>query len=245
MKVLNTLFRFTLFGFFLESFHASFFHIKEYEKSLTFICLGDWGKGGNGGVYGSAQQGIYLHDKTDSLQELVVEEKSQHQQAEKEKGSGGSDKNNEPGKGGGGTSKKQSYQLAIAAAMSNVAKITSPQPSFILTLGDNFYTNGVPSSTSSLWNYLWKDVYLSNYPDLYIPWYPVFGNHDYQGGAAAVQAQLDRSREHIDDDIWTFPSSNYTKVFDIPGEAGGKVVIIFIDTTTLAPSETKSTNENG
>jgi tartrate-resistant acid phosphatase type 5 len=49
------------------------------------------------------------------------------------------------------------------------------QPSFIIALGDNFYSNGVSSSTDSYWDYLWVNVYLDYYPSLRISWYPVFG----------------------------------------------------------------------
>eukprot|EP01034_Spumella_vulgaris_P030871 gene30871-38153_t len=130
--------------------------------------------------------------------------------------------------------------MAVAQAMGQFANKTSPKPSFVLALGDNFYANGVSSSTDVLWSYLWKNVYLTNYPALYIPWYPVFGNHDYGG---STDAQIQRYLDHTDDDIWMFESSYYLKTFAIPG--GGSVAILFIDTTTLAPSENKCCNENG
>jgi hypothetical protein len=129
--------------------------------------------------------------------------------------------------------------------MAAFAASTQPAPSFVVALGDNFYSNGVSSATDILWDYLWKDVYINNYPQLNIPWYPVFGNHDYGGGASAVQAQIERYQAHEDDDIWMFPSTNYTRRFAIPGNDGGSVVIVFIDTTTLAPSVNKCCNQNG
>jgi hypothetical protein len=129
--------------------------------------------------------------------------------------------------------------------MGEVAASIEPALSFVLALGDNFYTKGVSSSSDVLWSYLWKDVYLRDYPQLRVPWYPVFGNHDYAGGAQGVQAQLDRAREHLDDDIWEFPATNYSKTFPIPDGLGGSVAIVFVDTTTLAPSENKATNQNG
>jgi len=42
-----------------------------------------------------------------------------------------------------------------------------------------------------------------------------------------------------------FPSTNYSKVFDIPGSRGSTVAIIFIDTTTLAPSMNGCCNSKG
>lgn len=75
-----------------------------------------------------------------------------------------------------------------------------------------------------------------------MPWYPVFGNHDYGFGASGVQAQIDRYEMHTDDDLWTFPATNYSRIF----RAGRVTVqIVFIDTTTLAPSENKCCNSNG
>ena len=77
-----------------------------------------------------------------------------------------------------------------------------------------------------------------------MPWYSVFGNHDYGYGASGVQAQIDRSESHYDDDLWNMPSTNYSKVFAI-GDTGETVHIVFIDTTTLAPSVNRCCNEEG
>jgi len=88
------------------------------------------------------------------------------------------------------------------------------------------------------WLYLWEEVYLP-YSSLNIPWYPVFGNHDYGG---SVQAQLDRYAADPTG-LWQFPAQYYTKTFAVP--EGGTVQIIFVDTTTLAPNVCKYTSEKG
>lgn len=119
----------------------------------------------------------------------------------------------------------------------------SPKPSYIIALGDNFYDDGVSSATDALWTSLWKNVYITNYSDLNVPWYPVLGNHDYGSGQQGVQAQINRYQNHTDDDIWTMPATNYSQSFDIPG--GGRVTTVFIDTTTLAPSVNECCNEDG
>lgn len=211
------------------------FTIRE-DKPLRFLLLGDWGKGGTTGVYGSSMDDDTLTDLPN--QTLSVQEANNASFLAN---------NNQGGnKGGNGNNKNQKvlYQMAVAKSMGSFSTNAVPAPSFVLALGDNFYSNGVSSATDSLWNYLWKDVYLT-YPALNIPWYPVFGNHDYGGGATAVQAQIDRYHAHTDDDIWMFESTNYTRRFSIPGDQGASVMIVFIDTTTLAPSLNKCCNENG
>ena len=65
------------------------------------------------------------------------------------------------------------YQLAIGKAMGKWA--SSNTPAFVVGLGDNFYVNGVESTTDSMWDTHWKNVYLDNYLTLKVPWYTVFG----------------------------------------------------------------------
>jgi len=189
------------------------------DSVLSFLLLGDWGKGGTSGTYGQrrALEGapaLSEHSQMELNEMELMKEK------------------------------KVLRQMQVATAMGKYANQTSPKPSFVVTLGDNFYADGVYSTTDPLWQYLWKDVYLG-FDDLNIPWFPVFGNHDYGYGATGVRAQIARTYEHTDDDIWTFPSTNYTRRFAIPGEGGGSVAIVFIDTTTLAPTVNKCCNSNG
>ena len=143
--------------------------------------------------------------------------------------------------------KVYTYQVAIASTMSKWITQNNITLQFILSLGDNFYDNGVNSISDSLWITHWRDVYLSNYTNLRVPWYPVFGNHDYGYGKQGIEAQLTRTKSTINDysnKLWQFPSTNYSKIFLIP-DNGGIVGIIFVDTTTLAPSENKCCNQNG
>ena len=191
------------------------------DETLSFLLLGDWGKGGRNGTTDKRRLTELLSENTLNKNELdldILEHK--------------------------GHKTQKLYQMQVATAMGIYAASAYPQPSFLIALGDNFYDDGVQSSTDSLWNSLWKDVYLG-YKGLNIPWYPVFGNHDYGYGATGVNAQLQRYTEHTDDDIWVFPSTNYTKRFAIPGEGGGSVCIVFIDTTTLAPSVNRCCNQEG
>ena len=198
-------------------------HAKDSEdESLSFLLLGDWGKGGTSASVYSTQASLLVFD--------TANDQSTGQRSLDRIGISGKDG-------------EQLYQMDVARAMGKYSAALTPKPSFVVALGDNFYTEGVQSSTDSLWTSLWKDVYLG-FEALNIPWYPVFGNHDYGYGSKGVQAQINRYREHTDDDEWMFEATNYTKVFDI-ADTGGTVHIIFIDTTTLAPSVNKCCNEKG
>lgn len=134
----------------------------ELAHTLSFLILADWGKSS---TYGSRRLGGH--------------------ESKGDKGGGG--------KGGGGTSY---YQTAVAKAMgSYVANANSENsevsaPTFIVALGDNFYNNGVRSTSDSLWTYLWENVYHGSYESLKLPWYPVLGNHDYGYGSTGVNAQI-------------------------------------------------------
>eukprot|EP01031_Cornospumella_fuschlensis_P034445 gene34445-41691_t len=191
--------------------------------ALSFLLLGDWGKGGSSGLYGSSLDDDEFKAVLNKLNESAVQSVADNKDNKKT---------------------KTFYQVQVAKAMSDFASVSDPSPSFVVALGDNFYNNGVSSHADKLWDYLWKDIYLT-YRSLQIPWFPVFGNHDYGGGPTYVQAQLDRTIEHVDDDWWQFPARNYSKRFAIPGSANATVQIIFVDTTTLAPSVNKCCNENG
>ena len=68
----------------------------------------------------------------------------------------------------------------------------------------------------------------------------MIGNHDYGGGASYVQAQIQRTEI---DQYWTMPSTNYSKIYELSDNL--RVGLVFVDTTTLAPSENKCCNTNG
>ena len=61
--------------------------------------------------------------------------------------------------------------------------------------------------------------------------------HHTTGGP---QAEIDRTSI---DDYWVMPTQYYSKSFAIPG--GGLLSIVFVDTTTLAPSVNQCCNEKG
>lgn len=79
-------------------------------------------------------------------------------------------------------------------------------------------------------------------------------NDDYDGSFVDIdwanndftnaKYQTDRYY-NLDDDLWVFPARNYTSFHSIPFTKNGGVAIVYIDTTTLAPSVNKCCNENG
>lgn len=91
----------------------------------------------------------------------------------------------------------------------------------VLSMGDNFYPDGVISTTDPQWNKSFEDIYSSYF--LNIPWYTVFGNHDYRG---SVQAQLDYSTISR---RWRTTERYYSLERSIP-QSTSKVLFVFIDT---------------
>lgn len=66
-------------------------------------------------------------------------------------------------------------QSAVAALMATVAD--SMKPDFILSMGDNFYENGLLSVDDPQFQSSFTDVY--NADSLQVQWHAVLGNHDY------------------------------------------------------------------
>jgi acid phosphatase len=94
---------------------------------------------------------------------------------------------------------------------------------FVLTVGDNFYENGVTGVDDPHWQGSFEDIYAA--PSLQVPWYASLGNHDYRGNS---QAQLDyRSKNGR----WNMPGRWYSFRKRTPD---GTVVEFFvIDTTPM------------
>jgi hypothetical protein len=111
------------------------------------------------------------------------------------------------------------HQKDVAQQMGQEA--TKINSNFILSMGDNFYPDGVISTTDPQWNKSFEDIY-TNY-SLNIPWYTAFGNHDYRGN---IQAQLDYSKVSR---RWRTTERYYSFEKSIPNSSE-KAIFIFIDT---------------
>lgn len=139
--------------------------VSSNDSAVRFLILGDWGKSSDGGSGGpdSGPEGGGGHGPEGGggphklLPVLPVQQHSSTSSSSKIT-----------------VQKEASYQENVAAAMGAYAAETRPQ--FLITVGDNFYDDGVSSTTDSLWSSLWSNVYLDPYPYLKVPWYPVLGN---------------------------------------------------------------------
>lgn len=113
----------------------------------------------------------------------------------------------------------QFYQREVAAQMGKAAATIDSE--FVIGVGDNFYPNGVQSTTDHSWKASFENVY-TDY-SLQNNWYMTLGNHDYRGN---VQAQIDYSAISR---RWHMPSTYFKKEFDL--EDGSKVLVLFMDTS--------------
>ena len=111
------------------------------------------------------------------------------------------------------------HQKDVADQMGIEAKNTSS--AFIISTGDNFYPDGVISTSDPQWNKSFEDIY--NSYSLNIPWYTCFGNHDYRG---SIQAQLDYSKISR---RWRTTERFYSFERTIPNSTS-KVLFVVIDT---------------
>ncbi len=111
---------------------------------------------------------------------------------------------------------------ATAKSMDLVSKVKPP--SFILSLGDNFYPDGVESSTDEQWETTFRQIFTGK--NLYCPWYSVLGNHDY---ILNPQAQIDYYLEKRDK-RWVMPWRYYhiTKTY-----GNTTIQLVCIDTIEL------------
>jgi len=75
-------------------------------------------------------------------------------------------------------------QTQVATQMARWAAATPPQ--FIISVGDNFYEDGVADTDDPQWQTSFERVYAD--PALQVPWYVILGNHDYRGSCEAQLA---------------------------------------------------------
>jgi tartrate-resistant acid phosphatase type 5 len=114
------------------------------------------------------------------------------------------------------------HQRAVAHEMGKTSDQLAAR--CVISVGDNFYENGVQSTSDPQWLSSFEAVYSAR--SLQIPWYVALGNHDYRG---LPQAQIDYSKISA---RWRMPG-RYYKVAG--GEFGAPQLDLFIiDTSPIA-----------
>jgi predicted MPP superfamily phosphohydrolase len=93
-----------------------------------------------------------------------------------------------------------SYQKLVASAMLEAHRAAPFD--FAITLGDNFYNEGMASPTDPRWKTLWEDLY----DPLGIRFYAVLGNHDWRLSDSPAAEILYAQRSPS----WRMPSPYYT-----------------------------------
>lgn len=112
-------------------------------------------------------------------------------------------------------------QVEVAAQMAKAAKVTKPE--FIISVGDNFYENGVTSVHDSHWQKSFEGVYGD--PALQVPWHCILGNHDYHGDCDAQIAY------NTVNPRWNMPARYYQQTHRL--DAATTADLFYLDTTPM------------
>ena len=112
-------------------------------------------------------------------------------------------------------------QPAVAARMK--ARALEIGSAFVVTVGDNFYEDGVTSTTHPHWKQSFTDIYD---PTALATWYPALGNHDYH---ADPQAQV---AYRTVNPRWQMLERHYRK--RVVTSKGAKVDLFIIDSSPIA-----------
>ena len=95
---------------------------------------------------------------------------------------------------------------------------------FVISVGDNFYEDGVASVDDPQWQTSFEKVYTAE--SLQVPWWSILGNHDYHGNCDAQIAYGKTSRR------WNMPARYYTRTERI--DEANTVDFFYLDTTPMA-----------
>ena len=120
-------------------------------------------------------------------------------------------------------------QVAVATQMGIAAQAVDAK--FVISVGDNFYDDGVKSVDDPQWQSSFEKVYTA--PALQVPWHVVLGNHDYHGNCEAQIAYSQMSKR------WNMPARYFTRSERIDETTGAD--FFYIDTmpmTTFDDDET-------
>ena len=149
-----------------------------------------------------AQSKYYNKNENKNLKELQVEEDGYHFYVIGDWGRNGHFK-----------------QAEVADIMQQAGFILEPE--FIISVGDNFYPDGIASIDDPFLKSSYEDIYYGS--NLFCPWYVVLGNHGYSGN---VQAQIDYTHKS---QRWKMPA-HYYEVEKTLEDDQTKAKFIFLDT---------------
>ena len=111
------------------------------------------------------------------------------------------------------------FQTKVAREMVAAAKATPIN--FVVSVGDNFYEEGVRTTHDRQFTTSFEQVYADS--SLQVPWYVALGNHDYQGDP---QAQVDYTQVSR---RWHMPARYFSVVKRIDDST--TVELFILDTT--------------
>jgi tartrate-resistant acid phosphatase type 5 len=115
-------------------------------------------------------------------------------------------------------------QREVAEQMGLAAKNIGAR--FVISVGDNFYEDGVTSTKDDHWHKSFEDVYTAR--SLYVPWHVILGNHDYHGNC---DAQLDYAEMSS---RWNLPARYYLQSHRISDSVTAD--FFYLDTTPMIRS---------
>jgi tartrate-resistant acid phosphatase type 5 len=103
------------------------------------------------------------------------------------------------------------YKIGQKKTALGMGKVASKMNStFVIGLGDNFYTKGVNTSHSNRFQVTFQDIY-NDTSLISIPWYIIGGNHDHYGN---ISAQIDYTNQlNNTNKRWQFPSLYHSHSF--------------------------------
>ena len=116
----------------------------------------------------------------------------------------------------------------VANTMATYYPYLNPPPNFVISLGDNFYDNGVTGISDELWDVAWYSKFIRPFPYLHdMRWFSILGNHDYYGGPKSIESQIEMTKYCKN---WIMPGKNY---YSYDKETSS--YHIFIDTIKIYP----------
>lgn len=127
-----------------------------------------------------------------------------------------------------GSNSIDTFSPFVAKSMANYSMFKTPKPNITISLGDNFYQNGVTGISDELWDSAWFSVFIKPFHHMHdMRWFSILGNHDYYGGMQSVNAQIEMTKLFKN---WVMPDNNYYSY-----DKSSSSFHLFIDTIQIYP----------